>query len=47
MSKVKLAYTGGKYAGKKLIDIVKSLKKNLKTKKKYQLKLKKVRCFLL
>jgi len=34
MSKVKLAYTGGKYAGKKLIDIVKSLKKNLKTKKK-------------
>ena len=36
MSKVKLAYTGGKYAGKKLIDIVKSLKKNLKAKKAKQ-----------
>mgnify|MGYP003116951766 CR=1 FL=1 len=36
MSKIKLAYTGGKYAGKKLIDIVKSLKKNLKAKKAKQ-----------
>ena len=34
MSKFKLAYTGSKYAGKKIIDIVKSLKRNLKAKKK-------------
>ena len=36
MSKIKLAYTSGKYAGKKLIDIVKTLKKNLKAKKAKQ-----------
>ena len=36
MSKLKLTYAGGKYAGKKLIDIVKSLKKNLKAKKAKQ-----------
>jgi len=45
MSKVKLAYTGGKYAGKKLIDIVKSLKKNLKTKKKISTETKKSKMF--
>ena len=36
MSKIKLAYTTSKYAGKKLIDIVKSLKKNIKDKKAKQ-----------
>ncbi len=33
MSKFRLTYAGGKYAGKKLIDIVKSLKANKRAKK--------------
>ena len=36
MSKAKLVYTSSKYAGKKLIDIVKSLKANNKAKKTKQ-----------
>jgi len=45
MSKLKLTYAGGKYAGKKLIDIVKSLKKNLKAKKKISTETKKSKIF--
>ena len=45
MSKLKLTYAGGKYAGKKLIDIVKSLKKNLKAKKKISTETKQSKIF--
>jgi len=34
MSKFRLTYAGGKYAGKKIVDLVKSLKKNKATKKR-------------
>ena len=33
MSKFRLTYAGGKYAGKKLIDIVKSIKRVVSNKK--------------
>ena len=34
MSKARLTYAGGKYAGKKIVDLVKSIKKNVATKKR-------------
>ena len=34
MSKFRLTYAGGKYAGKRIVDLVKSIKKNVATKKR-------------
>ena len=33
MSKFRLTYAGGKYAGKKIVDLVKSIKRNVRAKK--------------